>query len=286
MAGGSKAIRGNAVRACALLALVAVLPALAGCVGKASSEPLDPSAHAAAIRAKAERAWQCSASSTTVATATPVEILDGDSIVLRLEDGALQEVRLIGIDAPESDLVTDMYSKASLDAAGRFLRNARRVYLEIGPQSCDDYGNTLAYVWLARPPASPSAADVRTEMLNAKMLLGGYAKRRAVDPNAVHLNTKYSSLFDAYGREAQTATRGLWSPIFQNAAGPSAFLTGESTATAPPVASAFVGNSATYFFHRATCPNAIKMKPSHQVPLDSAEAARNAGYRACGICKP
>jgi methylphosphotriester-DNA--protein-cysteine methyltransferase len=47
-----------------------------------------------------------------------------------------------------------------------------------------------------------------------------------------------------------------------------------------------VGNSATHFFHRASCPNAIKMRISRQVAFETARDALDAGYKPCGICKP
>lgn len=278
----------SAVMAGALLALAFGMIASAGCSAKAATATIDPSDRAVAVRENAETTWRSFATPTVVDTATPIDIIDGDSIIFQTDDGMRQEVRLIGVDAPEMSTETNLYSKGSFDAAKRFLRSVPRVYLETGLQDRDVYGRTLAYVWLVRPTAFPSASDVRTEMLNAKMLLEGYAKRRtAAATGTVALNTKYATLFDAYAREAESSERGMWDPAFQATAGPSAFWNGASAETTKvAITSPYVGNSATHFFHRATCPNAVKMSVAHRVAFGSADAALESGYQPCGICKP
>jgi hypothetical protein len=123
-------------------------------------------------------------------------------------------------------------------------------------------------------------------MLNAKMAIAGYAKYREGDPNVVYLNTKYSKLFAAYSQEARASNQGLWDPTFADGAEPNGSWASEATESAPPITSPFVGNSATHFFHRATCPNALEMKTSHRVAFETRSEAIKAGYRACGLCKP
>ncbi len=113
------------------------------------------------------------------------EVVDGDTIVL--EDGT--KVRYIGLNTPERD--RPFYEEAK--EANRKLVEGREVRLELDTVEIDQYGRTLAYVF------------VGDTFVNLELLRQGYANAFTVPPNV-----KYEELFRQAEREAREAGRGLW----------------------------------------------------------------------------
>lgn len=138
-----------------------------------------------------------------------LKIIDGDTILVEYK-GKKENVRLIGIDTPESRL----NRKALKDAqkgqenieniikagqeATRFVQSLIKpgdeVHLEFDTQIRDKYGRLLAYVYLS---------DGR--MLNEEILKAGYAQLLTYPPNIKYVNR----FLKAY-REARENNRGLW----------------------------------------------------------------------------
>jgi micrococcal nuclease len=237
---------------------------------------------AAAALSVAEAAWRPDTeTSASVVAATAVGIIDGDSIVFRLASGKEEEVRLIGLDAPEMKLQRDVYGMASAKYATQQLRTHPGVYLEKGPDRRDAYGRLLAYVWFVKPAQNPSSADVRANMLNAQMLIEGYATLYTKKPN-----TKYATLFKAYASQARADNRGFWDSKLVDKAGVSASWTASLTTSAKTVPAPYTGNLTSKFFHVTSCENAQKMRRSNRVPFVTREDAIDAGYKPCGLCNP
>ncbi|MDR2190904.1 MAG: thermonuclease family protein [Candidatus Peribacteria bacterium] len=96
-------------------------------------------------------------------------VLDGDTFRFRKEDGTLQSVRLLGIDAPESTTTryrtTECFGQEAKTYLTNLIKNqfVRLAYDE-SQQSVDSYGRLLAYVYLGET------------FVNEKILLDGYAK--------------------------------------------------------------------------------------------------------------
>jgi micrococcal nuclease len=96
-------------------------------------------------------------------------VLDGDTFRFRKEDGALQSVRFIGVDAPESTTTRYRTTECFGTEAKTYLTNLIKnqfVRLEYDPtqQQVDSYGRLLAYVYLG------------DTLVNEQILLDGYAK--------------------------------------------------------------------------------------------------------------
>jgi len=241
-----------------------------------------PAKGSAVSLSAAEEAWRLDEDATmSVVPASAVGVIDGDSLVFRLADGKLEEVRLTGLDAPELRYQRDVYGMVSAEQAATLLRRQPKVFLETGPDERDRYGRLLAYVWLEKPNARPSASEVRETMLNARMLTEGYAKLYTRKPN-----TKYAGLFEAYVKQAAADARGLWDPTVAEEAGPSASWTASLTSDPNTASAPYVGNAISKKFHRATCENALKIRLSSRVPLQTRESAVKAGYVPCRICNP
>lgn len=137
---------------------------------------------------------------------TIISVADGDT--LKLDGG--ETVRLIGVDAPESDnnrkLREDIYRAGGsirerdmvrLGAAAsdfaRGLALGRRCWLEYEGEGADQYGRTLAYVHLE---------DGR--ILNEEVIFQGYGKAYLGFP------FKYRRRYVLLQADARVNQRGLW----------------------------------------------------------------------------
>jgi micrococcal nuclease len=118
-------------------------------------------------------------------TATVSKAVDGDTI--ELTDG--RRVRYIGVNTPERD--QPYYQEAT--NTNRQLVEGRDVQLEFDVETFDQYGRTLAYVW------------VNGRMANWEIINRGFANVFTVPPNV-----KYEAAFRAAERDAREAGRGLW----------------------------------------------------------------------------
>lgn len=165
--------------ACALLALALG----AGCTRSAG-----PSAPDAPVTTRAE----------------VISHTDGDTARFRLEGGAEERVRFIGIDTPEvGEQAEPLGEEAAAYTAGQ-IPLGTTVWLETDAELRDQYGRLLAYVWLEEPETG-DAAEVRERMLNARLVLDGYANAFTYPPNV-----KYTDVLKGLQAEAREAERGLW----------------------------------------------------------------------------
>ncbi|HSW64923.1 MAG TPA: thermonuclease family protein [Dissulfurispiraceae bacterium] len=127
-----------------------------------------------------------------------LKILDGDSIVVSgiRSSGApsrREEVRLIGIDAPE------IGQQPWGQRARRHLRvliqkTDATVKLEFDIELRDRYGRLLAYGWTKN-----------NVLLNERMVANGYALARTVPPNV-----KYANRLATAQKKARDRRAGLW----------------------------------------------------------------------------
>ncbi len=121
--------------------------------------------------------------------------VDGDTIHVALK-GSDVTIRFIGIDTPETVHPTEPVEcfgrKASAFVKDRL--TGKRVVLEFDIERLDQYGRTLAYIWL------------RGKLFNEMLLAEGYAQVTTYPPNV-----KYVDRFLGAQRAAREAGRGLWS---------------------------------------------------------------------------
>lgn len=130
-----------------------------------------------------------------------VRVVDGDTIIVSIE-GAEVKVRLIGIDAPESVHPDEEKNSDEGKEVSEWLTELladAKVYLEYDVSVEDDYGRTLAYVYL----------DDGTTMINRLLLEKGFAVTMTVQPNS-----KYADEFYDLQSEAREAGNGFWGTGF------------------------------------------------------------------------
>lgn len=118
-------------------------------------------------------------------TATVARVVDGDTI--ELADG--RRVRYIGINTPERN---QPYYQEATDANRQLVEN-REVQLEFDVDTFDQYGRSLAYVW------------VNGSMANWEIVYRGFANVFTVPPNV-----RYDEPFRQAEQAAREAGRGLW----------------------------------------------------------------------------
>jgi micrococcal nuclease len=123
-----------------------------------------------------------------------MRVIDGDTVEVRYR-GRNLDVRLIGIDTPETVAPGQPVECGGL-AASRFTErhlDGERVGLEFDAERLDQYGRTLAYVWLG------------DRLFNRTLVAKGYAQVSTFPPNV-----KYVEVFLAAQRRAREANVGMW----------------------------------------------------------------------------
>lgn len=206
--------------------------------------------------------------------ATVVRVIDGDTAVFRLEDGATEKTRFIGIDTPESTNSIEQYGREAAAYTKRALSAGQTVFLERDVEERDRYGRLLAYVWLEEPTSVDETA-IRLHMLNARLALDGYAQQMTVQPNS-----KYAEYFREFVGEARAQETGLWGLE------PESDSAGSEGTNIVPSDSAYIGNRNTKKFHKPACSSVGEMNPSNKVPLRSRTDAIAGGFVPCGRCRP
>jgi micrococcal nuclease len=128
-----------------------------------------------------------------------VAVVDGDTVDVRF-GGAVERLRLIGINTPESvdpRRPVECFGKEASAHAAAILAG-QQVLFEADPtqDTRDRYGRLLGYLWL---PAG--------QLFNLRMIADGYAYEYTYDRAY-----KYQSTFKQAEQTARAAQRGLWSP--------------------------------------------------------------------------
>jgi micrococcal nuclease len=128
------------------------------------------------------------------ARARVVRAVDGDTIEVRV-DGEVEDVRLIGIDTPETvkpGAPVECFGPRASEFTHR-LMDGRGIRLVFGVERRDVYGRLLAYAY------------VGPRFVNAELARRGLARTLTILPNSLH-----SGLFERLQRRAARSGRGLW----------------------------------------------------------------------------
>jgi micrococcal nuclease len=129
--------------------------------------------------------------------ATVVRPVDGDTIVVSL-DGQREDVRLIGIDTPESvarDQPVECFGPEAKARMAQLLPEGTLVRLERDVEARDRYDRLLAYV----------IRDHDSLFVNRALVAEGFAEANAYRPNVARQGE-----LDAAEDEARAEGRGLW----------------------------------------------------------------------------
>lgn len=133
---------------------------------------------------------------TVVEAVELVRVVDGDTLIVNTPSEENVRVRLIGVDTPESvnpdETKNTPEGKIASDFTKSFLKAGETYYLEYDKDREDDYGRTLAYLWLTDcSDAAITEQYIKENMFNAILLDKGFAKTMRIEPN-----TKYANDFE------------------------------------------------------------------------------------------
>jgi micrococcal nuclease len=142
-------------------------------------------------------------------TALVTRVVDGDTVEARI-DGRVEDVRLIGVDTPETVKpgapVQCFGPQASHFTKGRL--EGRRVRMVFGVERRDVYGRLLAYVYVPQPTFTPPQGGeswLGGQLFNAALLRRGLAHSLTIPPN-----DRFAVRFRHLELGAARAGRGLW----------------------------------------------------------------------------
>jgi len=141
---------------------------------------------------------QAAAPSATNGGATVERVVDGDTIIVRV-DGRRERVRFIGMDTPESvkpNTPVQCFAIAASNRTKALLPAGTPVRLVRDVEQRDKYKRLLAYVYRAKDNL----------FVNLSLVRDGYAQPYTFPPNVAHTNE-----FVAAAADARNAGRGLWS---------------------------------------------------------------------------
>ncbi len=144
------------------------------------------------------RPWEANSADqeagTRAASADVIRAVDGDTIEVQI-GAAVEDVRLIGIDTPETvkpDAPVECFGPQASAFTHRLL-DGREVRLVFGLERRDVYGRLLAYAYIGH------------RFVNAELARRGLARTLTIAPNSLH-----SALFERLQRRAARSGRGLW----------------------------------------------------------------------------
>lgn len=142
------------------------------------------------------------------ATVTAVEVKSViDSCTFEvINNKKTDQVRLLNLTPPLANTLPEKNRCEEL-AADRDLRlelPGKTVYLEFDSEQRDENGRLLAYMWLAKPETG-NLSEIAKKMLNAKLLLYGYAEWSPKPASQKYIGELLSMETSAYFGE-----RGIW----------------------------------------------------------------------------
>jgi micrococcal nuclease len=129
--------------------------------------------------------------------AVVAEVVDGDTLQVEV-GGAIEQVRLLGIDTPETVHPSKPVQCWGPEASARtheLLPEGTEVLLQRDAEARDRYGRLLVYVW--------RRADHL--FVNRALVAEGHARTLSIEPNTTHRAT-----LAAAEHAARTAGAGLW----------------------------------------------------------------------------
>jgi micrococcal nuclease len=143
------------------------------------------------------------------AMAVVTRVVDGDTVEVRI-GGAMEDVRLIGVDTPETVKPGEPVQCFGPQASAFTHRQLedRRVRLDFGVERRDVYGRLLAYLYIedstldvSRPVQSPT----RDRFFNSILVSRGLARSLTIPPN-----DRFAAKFKRLELAAARSGRGLW----------------------------------------------------------------------------
>lgn len=130
-----------------------------------------------------------------------VRVVDGDTVIVSL-DGKDTRVRMIGVNTPESVHPDESKNTAAGYDASQFTKDylpeGTEVWLEYDEDKTDQYGRTLAYVWLEKDFEKATFKDFKKYNYGAVLLQNTFCEAKYYAPNG-----KYRDWYEKLEKEYQ-----------------------------------------------------------------------------------
>jgi micrococcal nuclease len=123
-----------------------------------------------------------------------VDVIDGDTLRLRDDSGAVENVRLVGIDTPEVYPVYECFGDEAEAELRRLAPIGSTLLVDPDIDPFDDYDRLLLYLW-----------NDEGTFVNVALVEGGFAEAIRVAPNDLHFD-ELRAAEDAAAR----ANLGMW----------------------------------------------------------------------------
>jgi micrococcal nuclease len=135
------------------------------------------------------------------------EVVDGDTLALRLPGGEVERARILGIDTPETvhpDRPVECFGPEASARALDLVPPGTEVLVQRDVEARDRFGRLLVYVWRLDDGL----------FFNHAMVAEGFAETLSIAPNDAH-----RAGLSAAAAEARAAGLGLWSSCPPESAG-------------------------------------------------------------------
>lgn len=133
------------------------------------------------------------------------KVIDGSTISVKLKDGSMGKVRLLGVIIPKNQAEILNLMKSKLEG--------HSVYLEKDISDKDSLGRKLRLVWIEKPEKM-SEDEVKNKMLNGMLLEEGLVKTEPMIKDI-----KYMEYLTSIEQEAKDKKLGVWAQIDASVAG-------------------------------------------------------------------
>ena len=164
--------------------VIAIAVCLAGCF-----ETAEPAAEVQPALSPAEETP--SAADNGFKEATIAKVVDGDTVKVFL-DGQKTTIRIIGINTPESVLEDESLNteegRIASDYVKQLLPKGTTVYIEYDLDDEDQYGRTLAYLWLENDVDTSDFEDFCRYNVGALIMQNTYCESVYYKPNRKYLD--------------------------------------------------------------------------------------------------
>lgn len=212
-----------------------------------------------------------------------VYITDGDTIKVVLK-GEKETVRMLCINTPESVHPDPEKNSAFGEMASEYTKEhleiGSTIYLEADAVDRDQYGRLLRYVWTALPE-EPEKELESGKLFNANAVADGYA--------VTYLDQENKKYYDAFCKlesAAAKGNKGLWGMEGNTMTSVNIEREKKYEAALDSTGGqyAYIGNTNSKAFHALDC----ESLPAEEkrILFLTREEALEAGYHACGRCRP
>ena len=202
-------------------------------------------------------------------------VVDGDTIVVKRENGVSEKIRMVLVNTPETKHPkkgVEYFGKEASAYTKKMLPAGKTVYLEKDVSERDRYSRLLRYVWINEPTSKIDTKVLKNNCFNAMLLANGFAQVSVFPPDV-----KYVNEFRQIEKTAKDNNVGLWKGgVVDN----NTSTKEPSKEQTKPVGRGVIhGNRKSMIYHMPGQAFYDKISDKNLVLFETEQDAINAGYR-------